>query len=160
MTARVRRAAPLALAPMLLTAGTALAQADRCVIPDRLPQAGDTGRGGPRRVLPVGGYTLALTWNPGFCRQSANRGEFQCEPVNRFGFVLHGLWPDGRGAIWPQYCAPPPRLAEAEIRRNLCTMPSAALQRQQYAKHGSCSGPCPCRLFRARPQPLCGDPLS
>lgn len=152
MTAWVRRAASLALLPMLLSAGAALAQADRCVIPDRLPQAGSgAGRDGPRRVLPVGGYTLALTWNPGFCRQSANRGQFQCDSANRFGFVLHGLWPDGRGATWPQYCAPPPRLAEAEIRRNLCVMPSAALQRHQYAKHGSCSGLPPAAYFaRAR----------
>ncbi|WP_423602731.1 ribonuclease T2 family protein [Sphingomonas sp. MS122] len=152
MTVRVRRAAPLALLPLLLTAGTALAQADRCVVSDRLPQAGsDTGRGGPRRVVPVGGYTLALTWNPGFCRQPVHRGQFQCEPVNRFGFVLHGLWPDGRDSTWPQYCAPSPRIPDAEIRRNLCVMPSAALQRHQYAKHGTCSGLPPSAYFaRAR----------
>lgn len=142
----------LTLVAALLTPATALAQADRCVVPERLPEAGrETGRPGPRRVVPVGGYTLALTWNPGFCRQSANRGRFQCDPANRFGFVLHGLWPDGRGASWPQYCAAAPRIPEPVIRRTLCTMPSPALQRHQYAKHGSCSGLPPAAYFeRAR----------
>lgn len=146
----ILRAAPPGLA--LLTPGLAMAQAERCAVPAQLPQeVRENAQRGPRRIVPVGGYTLALTWNPGFCRQSVNRARFQCDPANRFGFVLHGLWPDGRGAAWPQYCAASPRLAEAEVRRNLCTMPSAALQRHQYAKHGSCSGLTPAAYFaRAR----------
>ena len=140
------RAALLVLA--LVFPGVAAAQVDRCVVPERLPEDSErVGRPGPRRVVPVGGYTLALTWNPGFCRQSANRGRFQCDPANRFGFVLHGLWPDGQGATWPQYCAPAPRIPEGVVRRNLCAMPSPALQRYQYAKHGSCSGLPPATYF-------------
>ncbi len=125
----------------LMLPATALAQAERCSIPVQPPDAGDrVGSSGPRRILPVDGYTLALTWNPGFCRQSANRGRFQCNPSNRFGFVLHGLWPDGRGPSWPQFCTAPARIPDAAVRRNLCAMPSPALQRYQYAKHGTCSG--------------------
>lgn len=119
-------------------------QAYRCAMPDRLPEASEqVGRAGPRRIVPLGGYTLAMTWNPGFCRQTANRDRFQCGRDSRFGFVLHGLWPDGRGGSWPQYCAAPARIPEAAVRRNLCTMPSPALQRHQYAKHGTCSGLSP-----------------
>ncbi|MEG3179984.1 ribonuclease T2 family protein [Sphingomonas sp. LT1P40] len=124
-----------------LIPAVASAQSDRCAVPERLPESGErVGSPGPRRIVPVGGYTLALTWNPGFCRQTANRSRFQCDRRNRFGFVLHGLWPDGRGASWPQYCAAPARIPEAAVRRNLCAMPSPALQRYQYAKHGTCSG--------------------
>jgi len=146
----IRGAALLAFA--LSVPEVAVAQADRCVVPEQLPEASEqVGRPGPRRVVPLGGYTLALTWNPGFCRQSANRDRFQCDPGNRFGFVLHGLWPDGQGASWPQYCAAAPRIPEAVVRRNLCAMPSPALQRYQYAKHGSCSGLPPAAYFdRAR----------
>lgn len=140
------------LAVALSVSGTAAAQADRCVVPDKLPEGSEeVGRAGPRRVVPVGGYTLALTWNPGFCRQSANRNRFQCDPGNRFGFVLHGLWPDGQGANWPQFCTAAARIPEVVVRRNLCAMPSPALQRYQYAKHGSCSGLPPAAYFdRAR----------
>lgn len=147
------RALALTLGLLGLAApGVASAQALRCAIPDRVTEAGGpVSRDGPRRVVPVGGYTLALSWNPGFCRQAANRDRFQCGRDQKFGFVLHGLWPDGRGPTWPQYCAAAPRLSDAEIRRNLCVMPSAALQRYQYAKHGTCSGMAPAAYFaRAR----------
>jgi ribonuclease T2 len=57
---------------------------------------------------------------------------------NRFGFTLHGLWPDGPGMDWPQYCRAVPILSESTIRANLCATPSAQLLQHEYAKHGSC----------------------
>jgi len=95
----------------------------------------------PRRVLPIGGYTLALTWAPEFCR-GADRASarFECSSGNRFGFSLHGLWPDGIGKDWPQYCAATPILPQATIRRMMCSTPSAQLIQHEWAKHGTCTG--------------------
>ncbi|MCP3728972.1 ribonuclease T2 [Sphingomonas sp. MG17] len=144
----MKRAAALAAA--LTIAPPASAQALRCAVPRDVPDATGTEQG-VRRIVPVSGYTLALSWSPGFCRQSGRRSRFQCGGGNRFGFVLHGLWPDGRGRQWPQYCAPAPRIPRAVVRQTLCAMPSPQLQWHQYARHGSCSGLDPAAYFaRAR----------
>lgn len=134
-------AATVALLPV-----SAVAQPLSCTIPRDVPDA--TGEGtGIRRVARVTGHTLALSWNPGFCRQSGNRARFQCQSANRFGFVVHGLWPDGAGGRWPQYCGPPRTIPGTIVRQTLCVMPSPRLQWQQYAKHGSCSGMQPAAYF-------------
>jgi ribonuclease T2 len=88
-------------------------------------------------VLPTASYTLALSWSPQHCREQGSTS-FQCGTESRFGFVLHGLWPDGAGRDWPQYCRPVELLSEATIRANLCATPSAQLQQHEWAKHGSC----------------------
>ncbi len=103
-----------------------------------------------RRVT-VGGYTLALSWSPQHCRERGDERSFQCSRANRFGFVVHGLWPDGRGAVWPQYCRPAAPLPEAVIRRNLCMTPSVDLLQHEWARHGTCMASDPARYFdRAR----------
>jgi ribonuclease T2 len=91
-------------------------------------------------VIPTAGYTLAISWSPQYCRDFAGRQSpgFQCDAGNRFGFVLHGLWPDGAGKEWPQYCRPVGLLSEATIRANLCMTPSVQLLQHEWAKHGSC----------------------
>lgn len=123
----------------------ALAQSYRCAVPGALPDDGGWRGGGgrvSRRDVAVTGYSLALSWSPQYCRE--HRGDaasaFQCDAGNRFGFVLHGLWPEGQGRDWPQYCRPVPRLSDAMMRRQLCTMPSTRLIANEWAKHGSCSG--------------------
>jgi ribonuclease T2 len=135
------------------------AQALKCSVPDRLPQPraeGPTPRE-PRRVLPIGGYTLALTWASQFCHDRASDASaaFQCGSGNRFGFTLHGLWPDGEGKAWPQYCAPAPVLSPVEVRKNLCATPSVQLLQHEYAKHGTCMG-VPASAYFARSAGLYG----
>ncbi|KQM64915.1 ribonuclease T [Sphingomonas sp. Leaf17] len=99
----------------------------------------------PRRVLPIGSYTLAISWTPQYCRQNGRQASarFQCGGGGtggggRFGFTLHGLWPDGVGKDWPQYCKSTDLLSAATIRRNLCSTPSAQLLQHEWAKHGTC----------------------
>lgn len=94
----------------------------------------------PQRRLPIGSYTLAITWAPHYCREHGRdaSARFQCGSGNRFGFTLHGLWPDGVGQQWPQYCKATPLLSRATIRRNLCATPSAQLLQHEWAKHGTC----------------------
>ncbi|WP_240504395.1 ribonuclease T2 family protein [Tsuneonella mangrovi] len=117
----------------------ALAQAYQCRVPQSVsvPQVHPDG---PTRRVPVAGYTLALSWSPEFCkpRKSSARDAMQCSGRNGlFGLVVHGLWPEGRGT-WPQWCPTPRKLAPSEVRRNLCMMPSARVQANEWAKHGAC----------------------
>jgi ribonuclease T2 len=145
----VKRLALFAAA--MLTPGVASAQAYRCALPAEVPTPradGPTARE-PRRVLPIGSYTLAISWSPQFCREASGRASsrMQCGNGNRFGFTLHGLWPDGRGREWPQYCRSAPVLSEQVIRRNLCVTPSAQLLQHEYAKHGTCMGISPGAYF-------------
>lgn len=143
MISRAFKRAPLlaALAFSAALPGTALAQVAQCSAPASLPrprpELPDAGQ--RQRLLPIGSYTLALSWTPQYCFSPAHRGEFQCSArAGRFGFVLHGLWPDGRGRDWPQYCRSAALLPQKVIRDNLCTTPSAQLMQHEWAKHGTC----------------------
>lgn len=136
----------------LCVPGIASAQAYRCAIPADIPaprEEGPTARE-PRRAIPIASYTLALSWSPQYCRTAAERpsARFQCAGGNRFGFTLHGLWPDGAGRQWPQYCRAAPVLSEQVIRRNLCATPSPQLLQHEYVKHGTCMGISPTAYFQ------------
>lgn len=135
-----------------LLPGAALAQAEMCVVPRKverplpeLPSARE-----PRRVLPISSYTLALTWGPGFCRAHGDGPgkAFQCGGSNRFGFTLHGLWPDAAGRTWPQYCTATPILPPALIRKTMCATPSEQLIQHEWAKHGTCMQTTPAAYFQ------------
>ncbi|SDA31301.1 ribonuclease T [Sphingomonas sp. NFR15] len=140
--------------PLLAIAvpGVAQAQALQCAIPafvpsprPELPSAKE-----PVRTLPIGGYTLALTWAPEYCqahRRDAG-AQMECGGGNRFGFTLHGLWPDGVGAEWPQYCQATPILPSALIKQHLCATPSAQLLQHEWAKHGTCMPTTPAEYFK------------
>ena len=126
----------------LVTPIAASAQALSCSIPNQIerPHPELPSASQPQRQLPIGGYTLALTWTPEYCHGHAREGRnaLECGGGNRFGFALHGLWPDGIGRDWPQYCRSTPLLAPATIRANLCATPSAQLLQHEWAKHGTC----------------------
>ena len=135
----------------VLTPGAAGAQSYSCAIPDAIPpvHADLPSASEPRRILPIGGYTLALTWAPQYCHDHArdHTARFQCGGDNRFGFTLHGLWPDGIGPDWPQYCRSTALLPRTLIAGRLCTTPSAQLIQHEWAKHGTCTGMTPVDYF-------------
>lgn len=142
----------LMLAGIALTLPTAAnAQAQMCRIPQRIerPRPELPSVDQPQRVLPIGSYTLALTWAPGYCRAHGREPDerFRCGSGNRFGFTLHGLWPDGIGKEWPQYCAATPIVSPAQIRKTLCSTPSAQLIQHEWAKHGTCTAWDPAQYF-------------
>lgn len=122
-----------------LLPAAAHAQALSCAVPAQVDRPHFDGPDAktPRRDIPTASYSLALTWSPQFCKGD-ERNAFQCDSANRFGFTLHGLWPDGAGKDWPQYCKPVELISEAAIRANLCATPSAQLLQHEYAKHASC----------------------
>ena len=127
---------------LLLTPGIAQAQAYQCRVPTNLPAArGETGA--PQRVATTA-YTLALSWSPEFCRSRARdpAHRLQCSGPNtggagRFGFIVHGLWPEGARAA-PQWCRKVPPPSASVVRGQMCRMPSVDLIGHEWAKHGSC----------------------
>ena len=73
----------------------------------------------------------------------------QCSGANgRFGFVLHGLWPEARRGPAPQWCALTPRPSPEVVRRNLCMTPVPWLIEHEWAKHGSCMARTPEQYYR------------
>lgn len=149
---RLRRFATLIVAAgAVASPGLAHAQAYSCAVPDRVPvpRADGPSASQPKRVLPIGSYTLAISWTPQYCRSNARdeSARFQCGGGNRFGFTLHGLWPDGTGETWPQYCKPAEILPPAVIRKNLCATPSPQLLQHEWAKHGTCMNTTPDGYF-------------
>ncbi|MET0363003.1 MAG: ribonuclease T2 [Sphingobium sp.] len=129
----------------------ASAQALSCALPvvTPVPRTTAADSAEPARKTPVAAHTLALSWSPQHCRarQDGRSESFQCAGQSRFGFVLHGLWPDGAGSQWPQYCrragVVPPRV----VRSMLCTTPSADLMQHEWAKHGTCGWSDPAAYF-------------
>lgn len=91
-------------------------------------------------------YILALSWSPAYCSaQGEAGGDAQCAPGRRFAFVLHGLWPQYELGLWPQYCSAQPGLADPALMLDI--MPSPALVRHEWSRHGSCSGLAPAQYF-------------
>lgn len=145
----VRRAAAAVLA--LVPASPALAQAWQCHAPATVEVPPLPTPDGPRRVLPITGYTLALTWSPEFCRAHGGENDhaLQCDgKLGRFGFVLHGLWPESTPGTWPQWCAAAP-VPQRTVRGALCLTPSPRLIVHEWAKHGSCMARGPTGYFHA-----------
>ncbi len=132
-------AARSAVAALLLAAAPAWAQADRCTLPSGLAPAPSLpwseADARPAKVL---GYVLALSWSPEFCAHASGKGDAgQCRD-NRFGFVVHGLWPQGQGRNEPQSCTDDPPIPADVVRQHFCMTPSPRLMQHEWAKHGTC----------------------
>jgi ribonuclease T2 len=146
----VRAARAAFLLAAMAAAVPVSAQSLQCHLPTQIarPHVEGPTSAEPRRIMGIAGYTLAVIWVPQACRSSRLLDPaMACSAANVFGFVLHGLWPDGEGGSWPQYCAPSRQLDEEVVRQNLCVTPSAQLLQHEYAKHGTCTGLAPRRFF-------------
>ncbi|MBB4400077.1 MULTISPECIES: ribonuclease T2 family protein [Rhizobium/Agrobacterium group] len=87
-------------------------------------------------------YVLSLSWSPAFCASSEGSGNRQqCGSDRRYGFVVHGLWPQNENG-YPEFCqsGEPDRVPDAIGRTMFDIMPSMGLIGHQWRKHGSCSG--------------------
>ncbi len=134
-----RAAAALLLGFALAAAVPAHAQAYQCAPPRQIERPRPVTPDGPSRKAPIAAYTLAASWSPEYCRVPGNGDTMQCSRRNgRFGFVLHGLWPEAGNGPSPQWCATRPRPSPELIRRNLCMTPVPWLLEHEWAKHGSC----------------------
>lgn len=87
-------------------------------------------------------YVLSLSWSPSYCSSSQGAGNRQqCGTDRRYGFVVHGLWPQNENG-YPEFCASnePEHVPDAIGRQMFDIMPSMGLIGHQWRKHGSCSG--------------------
>ena len=132
--------------------GQALAQAYQCRAPQQLELLQPPQPDGPRRDTPITGYTLAISWSPEFCRGGSAAKDprnYQCNgAIGRFGFVLHGLWPESGPGKYPQWCSLTPRPSVADLKANLCMTPVPSLLEHEWAKHGSCMARTPAVYFK------------
>ncbi|VAW78267.1 Ribonuclease T2 family protein [hydrothermal vent metagenome] len=89
-------------------------------------------------------YLLAMSWSPQHCynKKNSRRHKFQCQQ-NKFGFVVHGLWPQSTQAKnrrgHPRFCNTTQRLPTRLIRRYICIVPGVQLMQAQWDKHGNCA---------------------
>ena len=147
----------LAVAAAIIVPAAAHAQAYSCAVPATIPRPHPElpTSSEPQRLLPIGGYTLAITWAPEYCHDNGRDAgaRFECHSGNRFGFTLHGLWPDGVGKVWPQYCKATTLLPRQVIAAHLCANPSVQLTQHEWAKHGTCTTDSPAQ-FLARSRQL------
>jgi len=96
-------------------------------------------------------YVLSLSWSPQYCAGGGGRqGVPQCAGERRYGFVLHGLWPQYAGGGWPEFCVRPAApLSAAIVAKMLPIQPAEGLIRHEWARHGTCSGLDAGRYFEA-----------
>lgn len=141
-----------ALLAIALIPAPVLAQAYQCRVPKQIEQPQPPRPDGPRRDTPITGYTLAISWSPEFCRggrAAQDPHNYQCNgSIGRFGFILHGLWPESSPGRYPQWCSLTPRPTEAELKANLCMTPVPWLLEHEWAKHGSCMAKSPAAYFQ------------
>lgn len=83
-------------------------------------------------------YLLTLSWSPEHCAQAKN-DKPQCGSGARYGFVVHGLWPQYNKG-YPASCSTTPTVPKAVIDDMIVTMPSEKLIQHEWEKHGTCSG--------------------
>ena len=88
-------------------------------------------------------YTMVMSWSPTHCvTAQEGRDEEQCARIDglRYGFVLHGLWPQYAAGGGPENCATTDEVDKRTAARALAFMPSRALINHEWRTHGACSG--------------------
>lgn len=133
---------------LALQSSPAQAQAYQCSIPREIGAPAMPRPDGPVRRTPVARYTLAASWSPDWCKMHGDRTSIQCSArTGRFGFVLHGLWPEAARGPSPQWCPAQYRPSPRLIRQHMCMTPSASLLMHEWAKHGACMAQTPSAYF-------------
>ncbi|MDK2761387.1 MAG: ribonuclease T(2) [Sphingopyxis sp.] len=119
-----------------------------------MPRLEQPKRGEPVRRPPITGYLLSMSWSPQHCAGLRDprgmRDRFQCSGENgRFGWILHGLWPESDTRNYPQWCRPAKIVPQPVLKKHMCMTPSAQLLQHEWAKHGTCMSRDPASYFRA-----------
>ncbi|MDP9088408.1 MAG: ribonuclease T2 [Pseudomonadota bacterium] len=82
-------------------------------------------------------YLLSLSWSPAFCLGSP--GAAECGGPRRFGFIVHGLWPQNEKG-WPEYCNVHQQVPDSVVNGIFDLMPARGLIYHEWSAHGTCSG--------------------
>jgi ribonuclease T2 len=89
-------------------------------------------------------YLLSLSWSPAFCLSSP--GAAECNGPRRYGFIVHGLWPQNEQG-WPEHCDVPRPVPDAIVQGIADLMPARGLVYHEWSAHGTCSGLEPAEFF-------------
>lgn len=89
-------------------------------------------------------YLLSLSWSPAFC--IADPGAPECNGPRRFGFIVHGLWPQNEKG-WPENCNVRQSVPDSVVSAISDIMPARALVYHEWSAHGTCSGLDPTDFF-------------
>jgi ribonuclease T2 len=89
-------------------------------------------------------YVLSLSWSPAFCLSAP--GDAQCNGSRRYGFIVHGLWPQNETG-WPEYCDVHRAVPDDVVQRVAELMPARGLVYHEWSAHGTCSGLEPAEYF-------------
>src|SRR5262245_58704093 len=85
-------------------------------------------------------YLLSLSWSPQYCAEPVGKNDHQqCGRKRRYGFVVHGLWPQYEKG-YPEFCGHGSQVSEPLMQKMLPIMPNKQLIRHEWEKHGTCSG--------------------
>ena len=82
-------------------------------------------------------YLLSLSWSPAFCL--SDPGAAECNGSRRFGFIVHGLWPQYEKG-WPENCRVHQQVPDNVVSGISDIMPARGLIYHEWAAHGTCSG--------------------
>jgi ribonuclease T2 len=89
-------------------------------------------------------YLLSLSWSPAYCLSSP--GAAECNGPRRFGFIVHGLWPQNETG-WPEYCDAHRSVPQDVVQGIADLMPARELVYHEWSAHGTCSGLSPAEFF-------------
>jgi len=89
-------------------------------------------------------YLLSLSWSPAFCL--SDPGAAECNGPRRFGFIVHGLWPQYEKG-WPENCNVHQQVPENVVSSIADIMPARGLVYHEWSAHGTCSGLDPTDFF-------------
>ena len=89
-------------------------------------------------------YVLSLSWSPAFCL--ASPGAAECNGARRYGFIVHGLWPQYEQG-WPEHCNVHRAVPDDVVLGIADLMPARGLVYHEWSAHGTCSGLEPVEFF-------------
>jgi ribonuclease T2 len=89
-------------------------------------------------------YLLSLSWSPAFCL--SDPGAAECNGPRRFGFIVHGLWPQNESG-WPENCNAHRPVPDTVVSALGDIMPARGLVYHEWSAHGTCSGLDPTDYF-------------
>lgn len=90
-------------------------------------------------------YLLSLSWSPAFCLDSP--GSAECNGPRRYGFIVHGLWPENEDSRGPEKCAVHREVPDSVVDGIADLMPARGLVYHEWSAHGTCSGLEPAEFF-------------
>ena len=96
--------------------------------------------GPPARAQSFDYYTFTLSWSPEYCHENPSNHSSECNANAKWGFVVHGLWPDKNDRSDPQGCPATPFDPGAAVPSGLDAIMPREILKHEWEKHGVCSG--------------------